>query len=323
MSIIGLLFTACSHNEEIQAQTPTEEASSTLVVYYSFTGNSLEIVKTLNSQIACDVIEVLPAEKDIDYAANNYEIGSSQIAAIRNHPDEATSYPAIDKVEVDFSKYDTIIIVTPLWWSQMAAPMQTFLFQHGDELAGKSVGLIVSSHSSGINGVEADCQRLVSNGKHTKSLWINASNHGKRQQLIKQWLEELSAATNNTDSNNEIMKMNLTINGVTHSATLQDISSTRALLAQLAKGNITYEARDYGNFEKVGNLGHTFPQNNTRINTVAGDLILSEGNLLCIYYDVNTWNFTRLGKLDNMTQEDIKKWVNAGGGKVQVTLSLH
>ena len=53
-----------------------------------------------------------------------------------------------------------------------------------------------------------------------------------------------------------------------------------------------------------------------------GDLILYQGNNLCIYYDTNTWNFTRIGKIDNATQEDVKLFVNAGGGDVMVTLSL-
>ena len=117
-------------------------------------------------------------------------------------------------------------------------------------------------------------------------------------------------------------KLYLTIGGVTKTATLVNNSSTEALVAQLQKGNITYEAHDYGNFEKVGSLGYTFPENNEQINTVPGDLILYQGENLCIYYDTNSWNFTRIGKLDNMTQADIKTWVNAGGGNVNVTLSV-
>ena len=117
-------------------------------------------------------------------------------------------------------------------------------------------------------------------------------------------------------------KLYLTIGGVTKSATLVSNSSTEALLAQLQKGNITYEAHDYGNFEKVGPLGYTFPENNAQITTEPGDLILYQGSNLCIYYDTNSWNFTRIGKLDNMTQADIKKWVNAGGGNISVTLSF-
>ena len=116
--------------------------------------------------------------------------------------------------------------------------------------------------------------------------------------------------------------MYLTIGGVTKTATLVSNSTTEALVAQLQKGNITYEAHDYGNFEKVGELGYTFPENNEQINTVPGDLILHQGENLCIYYDTNSWNFTRIGKLDNMTQSDIKTWVNAGGDNVSVTLSI-
>ncbi|MBO4463172.1 MAG: hypothetical protein J5797_03140 [Prevotella sp.] len=121
---------------------------------------------------------------------------------------------------------------------------------------------------------------------------------------------------------NAQQKMYITIGGVTKTATMVSNSSTDALIQQLQKGDITYEAHDYGNFEKVGALGYTFPENNTQITTKPGDLILYQGSNLCIYYDTNSWNFTRIGKLDNMTQADIKTWVNAGGDNVNVTLSI-
>mgnify|MGYP002658807535 CR=1 FL=1 len=99
--------------------------AKTLIVYYSYTNNVERIVNELRTQIEADVIEVEPAEKGLDYAANNYAIGSAQIAAIRENPNNAASYPAIDPVNVDMSQYSTVIIGTPLWWSNMAAPMQS------------------------------------------------------------------------------------------------------------------------------------------------------------------------------------------------------
>ena len=134
--------------------------------------------------------------------------------------------------------------------------------------------------------------------------------------------EEKKPEDNNQNNNEMTTTLYLSIGGVTKSATLVSNSSTEALVAQLQKGDITYEAHDYGDFEKVGALGYTFPQNNEQINTEPGDLILYQGSNLCIYYDTNSWNFTRIGKLDNMTQADIKAWVKAGGGNVNVTLSL-
>jgi hypothetical protein len=143
------------------------------------------------------------------------------------------------------------------------------------------------------------------------------SNHGNRASLIENWLP-----TQTFQTSNAMTQLYITIGGVTKTATLVSNSSAEALVAQLRQGNITFEAHDYGNFEKVGALGYIFPENNEQINTVPGDLILYQGSNLCIYYDTNSWNFTRIGKLDNMTQADIKTLVNAGGDNVSVTLSV-
>lgn len=165
----------------------------TLIVYYSYTNNVERIVNELRTQIAADVVEIEPAEKGLDYAANNYAIGSAQIAAIRNNPGDAASYPPIDPVNVNLADYDCIIIGAPLWWSSMAAPLQTFLFQHGNDMAGKNIGLIVSSASSGISGVEADARRLVPAGNFlSPSLWIRSSQTSNAKSLIENWLKSIN-----------------------------------------------------------------------------------------------------------------------------------
>lgn len=166
--------------------------AKTLIVYYSYTNNVEKIVNDLSRQIEADVIEIEPAEKGLDYVANNYAIGSAQIAAIKNNPDDADSYPAIDAVNVNLEDYDCIIIGAPLWWSQMAAPLQTFLFHNGKEMVGKNIGLIVSSSSSGISGVEADAKRLIPDGNFlSPSLWIRSSQTSNAPSMIENWLKEI------------------------------------------------------------------------------------------------------------------------------------
>lgn len=168
----------------------------TLIVYYSYTNNVEHIVNELRTPIDADVVEIEPAEKGLDYAANNYAIGSAQIAAIRNNPSDAASYPPIDPVNVNLADYDCIIIGAPLWWSSMAAPLQTFLFQHGNDMAGKNIGLIVSSASSGISGVEADARRLIPDGKFlSSSLWIRSSQTSNAKSLIENWLTAINYDT--------------------------------------------------------------------------------------------------------------------------------
>lgn len=164
----------------------------TLIVYYSYTNHTHTIVTELQKLVNADLLRVEPAQKGIDYAANNYAIGSALIAAIRENPDDAASYPAIDPVEVDFSSYNTIVVGAPLWWSNMAAPLQTILFNYGSRMAGKQIGLIVSSASSGISGVEADARRLIPEGRFlSPSLWIRSSQTSDCHAILTDWLDEV------------------------------------------------------------------------------------------------------------------------------------
>lgn len=318
--LTAIFMMACS-NEEVDAE-PVEDGnqftgSKTLVVYYSYTNHTEEIVADLREMINADVIEVEPEEKGLDFSANNYAIGSAQLSKINNNPEEASSYPSIDPINVDMSQYSTVIIATPLWWSQMATYTQTFLFKYGKEMEGKNIGLIVSSHSSGISGVEADAKRLVPAGNFMdKSLWINNSNHPKRRTLIEQWLKDI----NFSDLEEKTSAMNLNVNGHNLTVELTNNSSTEALLSLLEKGPITYEANDYGNFEKVGEIAYTLPQNDEQITTQPGDVILYQGNNICLYYGTNTWEFTRLGRVLNISGNDLKEML--GDGKVTITLSL-
>ena len=73
----------------------------------------------------------------------------------------------------------------------MAAPLQTFLFNHGSEMAGKNIGLIVSSASSGISGGEADARRLIPDGNFlTPSLWIRSSQTSNCHEMTAEWLKD-------------------------------------------------------------------------------------------------------------------------------------
>lgn len=208
--------------------------AKTLVVYYSYTNNVERIVNELRTQIEADVIEIEPAEKGLDYAANNYAIGSAQIAAIRNNPDDVSSYPAIDPVNIDLSQYSTIIIGAPLWWSNMAAPMQSFLFQYGKDMAGKNIGLIVSSASSGISGVEGDAKRLIPNGNFlSPSLWIRSSQTSNAKTLLQNWLRDIdyNNLTSSIESIEQDHNTGFTVYSLSGTKLLADAESTATLPA--------------------------------------------------------------------------------------------
>lgn len=133
--------------------------------------------------------------------------------------------------------------------------------------------------------------------------------------------QQATFTNNQNKTNMESNTIRLIIEGgSTFTATLVDNSSMQALKEHLANGNITVEMEDYANMEKVGSLGISLPRNDRQTTTGPGDLILYQGHNFVIYYDTNSWNFTRLGKIDNATQAELKAAL--GKGDVKVTLSL-
>ena len=95
-------------------------------------------------------------------------------------------------------------------------------------------------------------------------------------------------------------------------ATLVNNSSATAFYELLKRAPVTIKMSDYSNFEKYGPIGTFLPRNDTQITTTAGDIILYQGNQIAVYYDTNSWNFTRLGKVDGVTQAELKRILGKG-----------
>ena len=307
-----------SQEEQNENPVTVEPSGKTLVVYYSFTGNCKTLAAVLAGYAGADVLEIQPAQEGLDYAANNYAIGSSLIAAIREKPNDPASYPAIRAVNRDPADYENIVIVTPLWWSNMAAIMQSYLFKEGSKLKDKKVGLIVSSASSGISSVVADAKRLVSEAKWAgEALWINNSNRSKSDELVKEWWDGLNKSEDTMPG-----EIKITVSGKSLPVKIEDNVATKALVAALREASITYEAHDYGGFEKVGGIGRTLPSGDSQITTQPGDVILYASDQIVLFYGSNSWSYTRIGKIQYGTLDELKTFLQAGKGNISVTLSL-
>ena len=117
-------------------------------------------------------------------------------------------------------------------------------------------------------------------------------------------------------------EIKITVSGKTLPVKIEDNEATKALVAALREASITYEAHDYGGFEKVGALGRTLPANNSQITTQSGDVILYSGNQIVLFYGSNTWSYTRLGKIQYESLDELKSFLKAREGNISVTLSI-
>lgn len=131
-----------------------------------------------------------------------------------------------------------------------------------------------------------------------------------KEESAKEESEEESIMQQNTFS--------VTVGGKTFSAVFAENAGAQALKELLAGGDLTISMSDYAGFEKVGSLGRSLPTENSQTTTQAGDIVLYQGNQIVIFYGSNSWSYTRLGKIENLTG-----WQEAlGSGDVTVTFSL-
>ena len=98
-----------------------------LIVYFSYTNHTKEIANRIKEKINCDILEiktVIPYSEDY-----NKVVDDEQNSEASNH------LPKIQDINVDLSKYDEIILGTPVWWYRPAPAIRTFLSQN--DLSGK------------------------------------------------------------------------------------------------------------------------------------------------------------------------------------------
>lgn len=120
------------------------------------------------------------------------------------------------------------------------------------------------------------------------------------------------------DMSDDIVKVK--VNNSTFDVKLENNSATEELLNTLKKQNITVEAVDYGNFEKVGSLGFSLPTSDENIQTSPGDIVLYQGNQISLFYDSHSWSYTKLGKIQNVDAAQLKDVL--GSGDVTLEFSL-
>ena len=156
-------------------------------------------------------------------------------------------------------------------------------------------------------GIVSFNMKSLPKGKHKVVINIK-SNSKVKSAVLKTYIKTIARSNViNLKVNNHVLKVKL-----------EDNSAAKALMNKLKKGDVTIHAGDYGGFEKVGDLGFSLPRSDKYITTSAGDIVLYDGDEISLFYNSNSWSYTKLGKVQNI--KDLKKIL--GTGDVKLVLSL-
>lgn len=103
--------------------------SNKIIVYFSYTGHTKMIAESIQKKLQCDILEIKPEKA----YSRDYELVVSE----EQNNSSSNKTPEIENVNIDLSKYDEIIIGTPVWWYTIAPVIRTFLKQN--DLSNKKI----------------------------------------------------------------------------------------------------------------------------------------------------------------------------------------
>ena len=293
------------------ANAENAESSATknrvIVIYFSCTGTTEKVAQWIADSANADLYRIYPekpyTEDDLKYYTNG--------RADQEQADDSAR-PGIANTPDDLGQYDVVFLGYPIWHAKAPKVMYTLL--ESIDIDGKRVIPFCTSASSGLGQSATLLQKLTDESV----IWDSGKRFAKTvsEDSVKTWVDGFELP----EPVQVGRTINVTVSGVTKSATLSDNASADAFYALLQSGPITVNMHDYGNFEKVGSLGQSIVRSDERITTVPGDIILYLGNQITIYYDTNTYTFTLLGHIDGATHENMRDFLKEDSPNVTFSI---
>ena len=112
----------------------------------------------------------------------------------------------------------------------------------------------------------------------------------------------------------------LSIDGIQVEVNWEENESVAALRELVAFNPLTIQMSMYGGFEQVGPLGTSLPRQDVQTHTNYGDIVLYSGNQIVVFHGSNSWAYTRLGHIRDLSQAELKEML--GQHDVTITLAL-
>lgn len=198
LMVLTLLFSfaACSNNSanekpsshtqqsSNQNSTPNETKSKSLVVYFSWSGNTENVAKSIQRQTDSDIFEIVPVTP--------YSDDYDTVVALAQEEQRKNVRPAISGSIDNINDYDVIYVGFPNWWGDM--PMILYTFFDTYDLSGKTVALFCTSGGSGLSGTVNEVKSLEPNATVTAGLHIGSGSSSNPDNAVREWLNNIGLA---------------------------------------------------------------------------------------------------------------------------------
>lgn len=159
--------------------------SDTLVIYYSFSGNSKKVAQYVKNKLNADLLELEPAVP----FSNDYD----QVVKEWQNNDIKRDVE-IKPIHINLANYSKIVLITGTWWYGITPVMKKFLKEN--DLSGKDV-IVAASNAGWIGHCFKDYETLVKGNIKGKLDLVFSANDGERDKMLTtnneldKWIEQL------------------------------------------------------------------------------------------------------------------------------------
>lgn len=164
-----------------ETEPATEPQSHSLVVYFSWFGNTRNVAEAIQTQTGSDLFEIVPKtpySTDYDTVVNDAKVEQQNNAR-----------PEIAGGVENIEDYDTVYVGFPNWWGDM--PMILYTFFDTYDISGKMVAPFCTSGGSGLSNTVNEVKALEPNATVTEGLHIGSGASGDPDSAVAQWLEKI------------------------------------------------------------------------------------------------------------------------------------
>lgn len=176
------------HDEESDKanddSAPTETGVKSLVAYFSWSGNTENVAKSVKSQTGSDIFEIIPATP--------YSDDYDTVVDLAQEEQRNNTRPEILGSIENIEQYDVIYVGFPNWWGDM--PMILYTFFDTYDLSGKTVALFCTSGGSGLSNTVNEVKTLEPNAAVTDGLHIRDNAADNTGSAVSEWLNKIGLA---------------------------------------------------------------------------------------------------------------------------------
>lgn len=186
--LIGVLAGCGPNTNANKAKTSQKnqlkQSGKVLVVYYSATGNTAAVAKTIAETMKADTFELKPVKP---YSKNDLNWSNDNSRVAKEHDNPNSRNVQLTSATVDnWKSYDTVFIGYPIWWGIAAWPVDGFIKEN--DFVGKTVVPFCTSDSSGIGDSGNLLAKMAGKGN-----WLEGERFspGASTKDVQSWIESL------------------------------------------------------------------------------------------------------------------------------------